>query len=160
MNFRCAGIIQESFVDGPGIRLAVFVQGCSHHCKGCHNQHTWDSSGGFVTGTDYILHEYRSNPLLSGITLTGGEPMEQPKAMLVLARGVHALGGNVWCYTGYTLEELRAKKDSAINNLLKEIDVLVDGPFILDLRDLNLRWRGSSNQRIIDLRKESDEDGH
>ena len=160
MTFRCAGIVQESFVDGPGIRLAVFVQGCSHHCKGCHNQHTWDSFGGFVTGTDYILHEYRSNPLLSGITLTGGEPMEQPKAMLVLAREVHALGGNVWCYTGYTLEELRAKKDSAINNLLKEIDVLVDGPFILDLRDLNLQWRGSSNQRIIDLRKESDEDGH
>jgi len=160
MNFRCAGIVQESFVDGPGIRLAVFVQGCSHHCKGCHNQHTWDASGGFVTGTDFILHEYRSNPLLSGITLTGGEPMEQPKAMLILARRVHKLGGTVWCYTGYTLEELRAKKDPAINNLLKEIDVLVDGPFILELRDLNLQWRGSSNQRIIDLRKESDKDGH
>ena len=160
MNFRCAGIVQESFVDGPGIRLSVFVQGCSHHCKGCHNQHTWDASGGFVTGTDFILHEYRSNPLLSGITLTGGEPMEQPKALLILARGVHELGGTVWCYTGYTLEELRAKKDPAINNLLKEIDVLVDGPFILELRDLNLQWRGSSNQRIIDLRKESEEDGH
>lgn len=154
MNFRCAGIIQESFVDGPGIRLAVFVQGCPHHCPGCHNPHTWDSSAGYITGTDFILHEYRSNPLLSGITLTGGEPMEQPKAMRILAREVHALGGNVWCYTGYTLEQLREKKDKDINNLLNEIDVLVDGPFVESLRDLELQWRGSSNQRIINLKEE------
>lgn len=151
MNFRCAGIIQESYVDGPGIRLAVFVQGCSHRCEGCHNQHTWDPTQGYLTGTDFIIHEYKSNPLLSGITLTGGEPMEQPKPMTIIAKHVHKLGGTVWCYTGYTLEELKALRNTDINNFLKEIDVLVDGPFILSLRDLSLQWRGSSNQRIINL---------
>lgn len=151
MNFRCAGIVQESYVDGPGIRLAVFVQGCSHRCNGCHNQHTWDPAQGYLTGTDFIIHEYKSNPLLCGVTLTGGEPMEQPKPMTIIAREVHKLGGTVWCYTGYTLEELKAFRNTDINNFLKEIDVLVDGPFILSLRDLSLQWRGSSNQRIINL---------
>jgi len=154
MNFRCAGIVNESYVDGPGIRMAIFVQGCSHHCEGCHNKHTWDPNKGFLTNTEFIIHEYQSNPLLTGITLTGGEPMEQPKAMFLLARAVKKLGGNVWCYTGYTLEELKEKKNNDINKLLNEIDVLVDGPFILSLRDLDLDFRGSSNQRIIYLKEE------
>ena len=147
MNFKCAGIINDSFVDGEGIRLAVFVQGCSHHCLGCHNPKTWDYDGGYMSNTDFVIKEYKRNPLLDGITITGGEPFEQIDASYILAKAIHSLNGNVWVYTGYTLEELKNKQNAL--KLLSEVDVLVDGPFILKLKDMNLKFRGSSNQRIL-----------
>jgi len=152
MNFRCAGIVDDSIVDGKGIRLAVFVQGCSHHCEGCHNPQSWDPKGGFITSTEYIITQYEKNPLLDGITLTGGEPFENCKPMIILARAIHEREGNVWAYSGYTYEELINKNPETVN-LLKEIDYLVDGPFILKKKDLSLYFRGSSNQRVFKLKE-------
>lgn len=157
MEFKCAGIVQESIVDGLGIRMVVFCQGCTRQCEGCHNKHTWDPKGGYWESTNNIIEMYKKNPLLNGITLSGGEPFRQPDAMLLLAEEIHRLGGNVWLYTGYTLDKLLDMILESFGyvsyKLLGEIDVLVDGPFILDKRDLTLDWRGSSNQRVIELAK-------
>ena len=125
------------------------MQGCLRKCKGCQNPATHDINGGRIVDTVELLDAVRKNPLLSGITLTGGEPLLQIDAAIELARETKNLGLNVWCYTGYTLEEIT---DSA-RELLKYVDVLVDGPFVEELRDLELEFRGSSNQRIIDLNK-------
>ena len=149
MKIRIAGIVEESIVDGTGIRYAIFMQGCLRKCKGCQNPATHDINGGIIVDTVELLDAVRKNSLLSGITLTGGEPLLQIDAAIELARETKNLGLNVWCYTGYTLEEIA---DSA-RELLKYVDVLVDGPFVEELRDLELEFRGSSNQRIIDLNK-------
>ena len=153
MNLRIAGIERESFVDGEGIRFAVFVQGCSRHCPGCHNQITWDPYKGHVVDIEEISKEFDQNPLLNGITITGGEPFEQAKECAELAKLIKAKNKNVWCYTGFTLEELVRKKNESINELLDNTDVLVDGSYKEELRDLDLEFRGSSNQRIIHLDK-------
>ena len=150
MEIRIAGTVDDSIVDGPGIRYTVFVQGCSHHCPGCHNPHTHDFAGGRVVDTEEIVAQLRGNPLLDGLTLSGGEPFEQPDACAELARQAHALGLNVWCYTGYKYEQLLAG-DASRQALLSELDVLVDGPFLLAERSLDLLYRGSRNQRIIDV---------
>ena len=152
MKFRIAGIADDSVVDGDGCRLTVFVQGCPHHCPGCHNPETHPFDGGSEWETAAVLEALRDNPILSGITLSGGEPFCQPRPMLELARGAHAMGLDVWAYTGYRLEELRSMADPAIRELLEEIDVLVDGPYIDAQRDLTLHFRGSRNQRVIDMR--------
>lgn len=153
MVFKCAGIVQNSTVDGIGLRQTVFFQGCLHHCKGCHNQHTWSFTGGYEEDTDNVLRAYQQDELLTGVTLTGGDPLFQPKAALDIAKRVKLLGGNVWCYTGFTYEELVQANSSDIKNLLYVIDVLVDGPFILEQKDLLLLWRGSSNQRVLKLKE-------
>ncbi len=150
MEIRIAGTVDDSIVDGPGIRYTVFVQGCSHHCPGCHNPHTHDFAGGRVVNTEEIVAQMRENPLLDGLTLSGGEPFEQPDACAELARQAHALGLNVWCYTGYKYEQLLAG-DASRQALLSELDVLVDGPFLLAERSLDLLYRGSRNQRLIDV---------
>ena len=150
MEIRIAGTVDDSIVDGPGIRYTVFVQGCSHHCPGCHNPHTHDFAGGRVVDTEEIVAQLRGNPLLDGLTLSGGEPFEQPDACAELARQAHALGLNVWCYTGYMYEQLLAG-DASRQALLSELDVLVDGPFLLAERSLDLLYRGSRNQRLIDV---------
>ena len=150
MEIRIAGTVDDSIVDGPGIRYTVFVQGCSHHCPGCHNPHTHDFAGGRVVDTEEIVAQMRGNPLLDGLTLSGGEPFEQPDACVELARQAHALGLNVWCYTGYKYEQLLAG-DASRQALLSELDVLVDGPFLLAERSLDLLYRGSRNQRLIDV---------
>ena len=150
MEIRIAGTVDDSIVDGPGIRYTVFVQGCSHHCPGCHNPHTHDFAGGRVVDTEEIVAQMRGNPLLDGLTLSGGEPFEQPSACAELARQAHALGLNVWCYTGYKYEQLLAG-DASRQALLSELDVLVDGPFLLAERSLDLLYRGSRNQRLIDV---------
>ena len=106
MDIRIAGTVDDSIVDGPGFRYTVFTQGCSHHCPGCHNPETHDFAGGRTVDTDAIVAQMRANPLLDGLTLSGGDPMEQPAPCAELARQAHALGLNVWCYTGYTLEQL------------------------------------------------------
>lgn len=149
MKLKIAGIVDDSIVDGEGVRLTVFTQGCPHHCHGCHNPQTWSLDGGHEIDTEEIVQKLKANPLLSGITFSGGEPFLQPAPLTELARAAHKLGLDVWSYTGFTLEELKKRTD--VQQLLNEVDVLVDGPYVEALRDLTLRFRGSSNQRIIDL---------
>lgn len=151
MNLRIAGIVNDSIVDGPGFRLTVFAQGCPHHCIGCHNPKTHDFAGGYDMDTGAILLQAKENILLDGVTLSGGEPFCQSAACACIARGAKQLGLNVWCYSGYTYEELRAGK-AEWRELLNEIDVLVDGRFDIEKKTLECRFRGSSNQRLIDVR--------
>lgn len=150
MNIRIAGMVNDSIVDGAGLRFTVFTQGCPHHCAGCHNPQTHDFSVGKVIDTEEIVQTFCKNPLLDGITLSGGEPFCQSEACLQLAKAAHAAGLNVWAYSGYTFEELLAGK-AGWKRLLQEVDVLVDGPFLLEKRTLECRFRGSSNQRLIDV---------
>ncbi len=147
MNMRIAGIVNDSIVDGPGLRLAIFAQGCPHHCPGCHNPESHDFAGGSDMDTEKIIARMDANPLLDGITLTGGEPFEQPEACRILADAAHARGLNVWAYSGYTFEQLCAVPEK--RRLLEACDVLVDGPFLLEERSLDLRFRGSKNQRVL-----------
>lgn len=153
MIIRIAGIENDSIVDGPGFRLAVFTQGCPHHCPGCHNPQTHPFDGGRLVDADKIIREMEDNPLLDGITLSGGEPFCQPEECAYLAKAAKNLKLNVWTYSGWTFEELllKSKETPAIMDLLAHTDVLVDGPFILDKRTLELRFRGSRNQRLIDV---------
>ena len=151
MKLRIAGIVDDSVVDGEGMRLTVFTQGCPHHCVGCHNPHTHSFDGGRDADTDDILVQVKANPLLSGVTFSGGEPFMQPSPLAKLARDIHAQGLDIWSYSGFTLEELLAKHNPAIDALLQEVDVLVDGRYEDSQRDLTLSFRGSANQRIIDM---------
>ena len=153
MEIRINGLVNDSIVDGPGLRLAVFVQGCSHRCPGCHNPGTHDPLAGQAMDTGEIVALMKENPLLDGLTLSGGEPFEQPGPSLLLAEAAQALGLNVWAYSGYTYEQLKEKADPAVQGLLRVCDVLVDGRFVLAQRSLDLDFRGSSNQRLIDLGK-------
>lgn len=150
-SLRINQIVEESVVDGPGFRLAVFTQGCPHKCPGCHNPQTHDFAGGEMMNADDILETLRANPLLTGLTLSGGEPFCQPAPCAWLAEQAHMLGKNVVTFTGYTYEQLRAMDDKDIDALLKATDILIDGPFILSERDLSLRFRGSRNQRMLTL---------
>lgn len=147
MDIRIAGIVPESIVDGDGIRYAIFMQGCNRHCPGCQNPATHALDGGKIFDTAEIIDDIKKNPLLSGITLTGGEPLLQIPPAIEIARATKEMGLNVWCYTGFKFEEV----PPAAQELLKFVDVLVDGEFVLALRDLELDFRGSSNQRIINL---------
>ncbi|HEX2953328.1 MAG TPA: anaerobic ribonucleoside-triphosphate reductase activating protein [Bacillota bacterium] len=148
---RFAGITEESVVDGPGLRSVIFFQGCPHHCRGCHNPETWDFAGGSEAPVNTVWEAVSGHPLLQGITLSGGEPFAQPKAALYLASQAKKKGWDVMVFTGYTWEKLIGFKDPTIHDLLDQIDLLVDGRFMLEERDLSLRYRGSRNQRIIDL---------
>lgn len=152
-TIRLYGLVTDSIVDGPGFRTAIFVQGCPYHCEGCHNPDSQPFEGGTLWTLDDVEAKFTSNPLLSGITLSGGEPAEQAAPCAELARRAHQKGLNVWMYTGSTLEKLneRAKDDPALAALLAETDVLVDGPFILAQRSLELDFCGSKNQRLIDM---------
>lgn len=149
MQIRIAGTASDSIVDGPGLRYTVFTQGCPHHCEGCHNPQTHDFSGGRMADTEDMLEALDENPLLDGITLSGGEPFEQPLACLELARGAKQRGMTVWAYSGYTFEVLC--RDNERKKLLEACDVLVDGPFVLSQRSLEVPWRGSRNQRLVDV---------
>ena len=153
MQIRIAGIEPESIVDGPGYRLAVFTQGCPHGCPECHNPLTHDVQGGREADTDEIIAQLGKNPLVRGVTLTGGEPMLQAKALCEVALAAKEKGLSVWCYTGYTLEALLERADEHQMRLLSLIDVLVDGPYVASLRSLDLLYCGSSNQRLISMKK-------
>lgn len=153
MRISLSGVTGDSIVDGPGLRLTIFTQGCLHHCPGCHNPQTHDPEGGSWADTGDILAAAAENPLLDGITLSGGDPFLQPVPCLALAEGAHKIGLNVWTYTGYTWEALLEENDAEKLALLKETDVLVDGPFLLAERSLELRFCGSRNQRLIDVKK-------
>lgn len=149
MKIRISGFELESIVDGEGIRFVIFTQGCPHHCKGCHNPETHDFKGGVEYDTSDIIKMIEENPLISGITISGGEPFCQSRACTELAREAHHMNLNVWCYSGYPVEHLLEMDRS----FLHEIDVLVDGKYSEHLRTLSLPFRGSSNQRIIDVQK-------
>jgi len=148
---RIHSSVAESVVDGPGIRTVIFTQGCPHQCPGCHNPQTHDFSGGYLVDPEEIIQATLANPLLTGVTFSGGEPFCQPAPLADLARAVHAAGLDVVAYSGYTLEQLvaMAREDTAIADLLGQVDLLIDGPFILAERDLTLPFRGSRNQRVL-----------
>lgn len=150
---RIAGITAQSVVDGPGLRLTVFTQGCPHRCPGCHNPETHDFAGGSDTTVEALLKELDKNPLLSGITLSGGEPLCQAAALLPLAEEAVRRGKDIVVYSGYTFEELQTMmaQDFAAAALLRLTRLLVDGRFVLAERDLTLRFRGSRNQRVLDM---------
>lgn len=147
---RIANYIQDSIVDGRGLRFTLFTQGCPHRCPGCHNPDTHDFAGGREMSVDELASLVLSNPLTDGITFSGGEPFSQAEQCAELARRIRAKGLNVWAYSGWTFEQLLSGTP-AQQELLGLCDVLVDGPFLLEKRSLNLKWRGSTNQRVLDV---------
>ena len=152
-TIRIAGVVRESIVDGPGLRFAVFCQGCPHGCPGCHNPASHDFKGGYDCEISKIIAAVDANPLLDGVTFSGGEPFCQPEAFYVLAEEFKKRNLNLMAYSGYTYEELVDMNNPAVEKLLGMLDYLVDGRFIQSQRDLTLLFRGSSNQRVIDMPK-------
>lgn len=151
MNLKIAGTVNDSIVDGPGIRYTIFTQGCPHNCAGCHNPETHDFHGGKNADTSELIEKIRANPLLDGVTFSGGEPFMQAEALADLGNQIKALGLNIVTYTGFTFEELyKNREKNGWEKLLAVTDYLVDGPFILEKKDWEIKFRGSSNQRYID----------
>lgn len=150
-TLRIAGAVQESIVDGPGIRYVIFTQGCPFHCKGCHNEQSWDLKGGLEVSLGVLYDEMTSNPLVSGVTFSGGEPFIQPEPLTVFGKVAKAHGYSLWSYTGFTFNKLLT--DPKRRALLELLDVVVDGPFMIEKKSLELDFRGSSNQHIIDVQK-------
>lgn len=149
---RIAGIVRDSIVDGEGIRDVIFVQGCSHHCKGCHNQQTWDYGGGEHRFVGDLVKELEDSP--NNVTISGGEPFDQYASLYGLVQGLSKQGKRVWVYTGNTLREPLTRP---YLQLAPYVDVIVDGCFVEKMKDPNLLFRGSSNQRLIDLKKSVEE---
>ena len=150
---RIAGFLQDSIVDGPGLRFVVFTQGCERRCDGCHNPHSLDTNGGIEITVDEVAQEMLSNPLTDGLTISGGEPFIQADESADLAATARENGLDTWVFSGYTFEELmiRSDYDHAVKKLLDLTDILVDGPFQQSQRTLLAKWRGSRNQRIINV---------
>jgi anaerobic ribonucleoside-triphosphate reductase activating protein len=156
LQLRLNGTADDSIVDGPGIRLALFTQGCGRACPGCHNPDSQPYTGGYTASDDELFAMVEANPLLSGITLSGGEPFDQASALLPFVRRLRAERPTltVWAYSGYLYEELLADiPSSEARELLELCDVLVDGPYVEQQRSLDLKWCGSSNQRVIDVQE-------
>jgi len=152
-TLRIAGIVKESVCDGPGIRFVVFVQGCARRCEGCHNPHTHDSDGGTEIAIDELLTMIDANPLLDGVTFSGGEPFLQADALAELAMECRIRGLSVMTYTGDLYEDIIAERENiAWQELLRHTDVLVDGPFLREKASPNMPFRGSSNQRLLELK--------
>ncbi len=153
-EIRISGISEESVVDGPGYRFVIFTQGCPHNCPGCHNPQTHPREGGSVIGGSYLLEQIRRNPLLRGVTFSGGEPFMQAAALVPLAKQIRSLRKDIVTYTGYTWEKLLSGADAENSwmELLNETGYLIDGPFIEELKSLEIPFRGSANQRIIDVK--------
>ncbi|MDR0325952.1 MAG: radical SAM protein [Oscillospiraceae bacterium] len=149
MTLRVASVLHDSVTDGPGLRAAVFLQGCPHHCEGCQNPGLLGYEGGTVWTAAELLAEIARNPLTAGVTFTGGEPMEQAAALIPVAERLKERGYDLWIYTGYLWERL----DGAKSELAGLADVVVDGPYDAARRSLTLPWRGSANQRLIDVKK-------
>ena len=154
MKIRLAAHLQpDSVVDGAGIRTVVWTQGCPHHCPGCHNPETHDYNGGALLALEDVYQEIDNLEGQTGITFSGGEPFEQPEACSKIAKYARKKGYNIWCYTGYTIEQLfdKMQTEKSVLDFLREIDVLVDGRFVLQLKSLSCIFRGSKNQRILDV---------
>ena len=143
-------IIEDTMVDGPGFRTSIYCAGCRHKCPGCHNPQSWDFSGGYTVSTDDVMRVIEADPF-ANVTFSGGDPMFQPEGFAELARAIHQRTPEktIWCYTGFTFEQLLSNPRQRA--LLEQLDVLVDGPFIKEQRDESLVFRGSRNQRIIDV---------
>lgn len=143
-------IVEDTMVDGPGFRTSIYCAGCRHQCPGCHNPQSWDFSGGYTVSTEEVMRVIEADPYTRGVTFSGGDPMYQPEGFAELARAIRQRTPqkDIWCYTGFTFEHLINPHQL---ELLEEIDVLVDGPFIQRLRNPDLLFRGSSNQRLIDV---------
>ena len=150
-TLRIAGVVRESIVDGPGFRFAVFCQGCPHGCPGCHNPATHDFEGGYDCELEKIIAAVDANPLLDGVTFSGGEPFCQPEAFYKLGVELKKRDLNLMAYSGYTYEELISLGDEWVDKLLSILDLLVDGRYVQEERDLTLLFRGSKNQRVIDM---------
>ena len=152
LSIRVNAVVEESIVDGPGLRYVVFTQGCPHACKGCHNPETHCVNSGYTVQVRTLLEQIKENPLLAGVTFSGGEPFLQPAPLLELARAVKQLGKSVAVYSGFTFEQLLIKSETNIHikKLLGLCDLLIDGPYIEELKDLELQFKGSSNQRVLD----------
>lgn len=150
-NLRILGTYKETVVDGEGLRYSIYFAGCTHACKGCHNKESWCPDNGTLITEEYldkIINEINSNPILDGITLSGGDPLYNPEEMLEVVKYLKEKTKiNIWLYTGYTIEELR--KDNKRMAVLEYVDIIVDGKFVQELYDPLLKFRGSSNQRII-----------
>ena len=149
ITLRVAGIIEESIVDGPGLRFVLFLQGCRMHCKACQNPQTWDFEGGTLVSAQEILERMQGDPLVHGITFSGGEPFEQAEALAPLAAELKRRGYHLMAFSGYTFEQLLQK--DGCRELLSLLDLLVDGPFVEEQKSLELRFRGSRNQRILNM---------
>ena len=147
-----SGIISDSIVDGPGIRTTIFCQGCPHHCPGCHNPETWDFGCGTMVPVEDLVDVVRSNPLCRGVTFSGGEPFAQAAGFAKLAKLLKEKGYEVASYSGYTFEELLSGSEDQ-KELLSSIDILIDGPFLMAQTSLEIAFRGSRNQRILDVKK-------
>lgn len=151
MEIRLASPIQkDSVVDGPGIRTVIWTQGCPHHCKFCHNPETHSFTGGVLVNVDDVINEIKETEIQDGITFSGGDPMMQPIPCMEIAKKCKEMGLNIWCYTGFLFEELLDKKDCL--EFLKYVDVLVDGKFDNNLKSYSAKFRGSKNQRIINVK--------
>jgi anaerobic ribonucleoside-triphosphate reductase activating protein len=152
-TLKVYGTVTDSIVDGPGLRYAIFTQGCHHHCPGCHNPESQPFDGGTEYTLAALLEDIEANKLIDKVTLTGGDPFDQPHPCAVLAEELKRRGYNVWCYTGALYEDLleQNKTNEDVHRLLNSIDVLVDGPFIEARKSLSLHWCGSANQRLIDM---------
>ena len=150
---RMCGIEPESIVDGPGFRFVIFVQGCPHHCHGCHNPESWSFDAGYDISVEEVFEQIKAGEGLRGVTFSGGEPFEQVPALLELAKLVKGAGLTLMSYSGYTLDELESRHDPETDELLSMLDILVDGRYDEKLRNLTLIYYGSENQRVIDMRK-------
>lgn len=147
---RVLHIVEGTSVDGPGLRTSIYLAGCNHHCPGCHNPASWNPQGGEERTLDELMQVIAYNE--APVTLSGGDPLQQPDGTRELIHRIkQELGYNIWCFTGYTWEEIM--KDSKLSAVVRELDVLVDGPFIQAQRDISLRFRGSRNQRLIDVQR-------
>ena len=150
MNLRVLHIVEGTSVDGPGLRTSIYLAGCNHHCPGCHNPDSWNPQGGEERTLDELMAVIAYNE--APVTLSGGDPLQQPDGTRALIRRIkQELGYNVWCYTGYSWEEIAA--NPKLLEVVQELDVLVDGPFVQTERDISLRFRGSRNQRLIDVQR-------
>lgn len=153
MELRIAGIARESVVDGPGMRLVIFTQGCPHNCPGCHNPETHDPAGGKLIDSTEIITMIEQSRLIRGVTFSGGEPFLQAEILANIAYVTKKMGLDIVTYTGFLYEKLlaHAATDLAIAALLQHTDILIDGPYKKEERDLRLAFRGSKNQRLIDV---------
>ena len=154
MKIRIASPLQcDSIVDGEGIRIVLWTQGCSHNCEGCHNPQTHSFNEGTLVEVEDIINQIKEFEFQDGITFSGGDPFFQPEACSIIAKCAKENNLNVWCYTGFLFEELvkLSAKNVHIKEFLDTIDILIDGPFKIEERDFNVKFRGSRNQRIIDV---------